>query len=346
MGAALVFCLIRDVALYGSLSSSFDESGRSCDPPSCFLLSALWFRCKQSLLAQKTQFAKDSTTYSATFLFGTTLRVDGFEEGLSDRTMQNDAICQVLSTLVQALDTFARVSFTSLCVPRKGWSVMEVPNGWYEVLRGPHPPSARWLLQQKGRQEVPASSASSVAVHTEGQPSADEDREDPRTCLEDALLKATRRFCCRSERESGPIGGLSGSSPNDLEERRVFEEALSKVRVRATVAPVGQRLDECEKFCERAAKRLEKAQETSDGDGVSEMSGDQVPTEIFEPDVAILEFRGLALALESLDGEDLQGWFSTSMHNEKRASYGAGTMPDCHAMGNGYSESPWSCHLQ
>ena len=41
------------------------------------------------------------------------------------------------------------------------------------------------------------------------------------------------------------------------------------------------------------------------------MSGDEVPTEIFEPDVAIPEFRGMALALESLDGEDLQVWFST-----------------------------------
>ena len=46
---------------------------------------------------------------------------------------------------------------------------------------------------------------------------------------------------------------------DDVEERRVLEEALSKVRVRATVAPVGQRLDECEKCCERAAKRFEKA---------------------------------------------------------------------------------------
>ena len=46
-----------------------------------------------------------------------------------------------------------------------------------------------------------------------------------------------------------------------VEERRVLEEALLKVRVHATVAPVGQRLDECEKCCELAAKRLEKAQE-------------------------------------------------------------------------------------
>ena len=56
-------------------------------------------------------------------------------------------------------------------------------------------------------------------------------------------------------------GSLAVLGPDDAEERRVLEEALSKVRARATVALVGQRLDECEKYCERAAKRLEKAQE-------------------------------------------------------------------------------------
>ena len=56
-------------------------------------------------------------------------------------------------------------------------------------------------------------------------------------------------------------GSLAVLGSEDVEERRVLEQALSKVRVRATVAPVGQRLDECEKFCERAVKRVEKAQE-------------------------------------------------------------------------------------
>ena len=49
---------------------------------------------------------------------------------------------------------------------------------------------------------------------------------------------------------------LTALGPDNVEERRVLEE----FRV-ATVAPVGQRLDDCEKFCERVAKRFEKAQE-------------------------------------------------------------------------------------
>ena len=38
----------------------------------------------------------------------------------------------------------------SLCIPvsravvRKGWTAMDVPSGWVQVLRGPRPPSQRW----------------------------------------------------------------------------------------------------------------------------------------------------------------------------------------------------------
>ena len=34
---------------------------------------------------------------------------------------------------------------------RKGWTVMEVPNGWYEVLRGPRPPYVRWPAVSRGQ---------------------------------------------------------------------------------------------------------------------------------------------------------------------------------------------------
>ena len=54
-----VFYLIRGVALHESPSCSGEdclgEYGRPCDPLSCFLFSALWLRCNQSLLVQETQ---------------------------------------------------------------------------------------------------------------------------------------------------------------------------------------------------------------------------------------------------------------------------------------------------
>ena len=102
-----------------------------------------------------------------------------------------------------------------------------------------------------------------------------QEHSDARSCLKDVLKKAKAEGVSRDVSSRPPdvsvaeanakVARLEGSlavlGPDDVEERRVLEEALSKVRVRATVAPVGQRLDECEKYCERAVKRLEKAQE-------------------------------------------------------------------------------------
>ena len=103
-----------------------------------------------------------------------------------------------------------------------------------------------------------------------------QEHSDARSCLEELLKKAKVEEVSAPNVSSRPPdvsvaeahakmarleGSLAALGPDDVEERRVLEEALSKVRARATVAPVGQRLDECEKYCERAAKRLEKAQE-------------------------------------------------------------------------------------
>ena len=68
-------------------------------------------------------------------------------------------------------------------------------------------------------------------------------------------------------------GSLAAVGSDDIAERRVLEDALAKVRARAIVAPVWQRLDECEKFCERVAKRVEKAQDVVAVEGSDEERG-------------------------------------------------------------------------
>ena len=41
-------------------------------------------------------------------------------------------------------------------MPRKGWSVMPTPAGWFEVIRGPRPPSVQWPpAKGKGKTEYP-----------------------------------------------------------------------------------------------------------------------------------------------------------------------------------------------
>ena len=102
-----------------------------------------------------------------------------------------------------------------------------------------------------------------------------------RACLEEVLKKAKTEGSTESrdttsrppeaslaEANSKMVrlqGSLAALGPDDIAERRVLEDALAKVRARAIVAPVGQRLDECEKFCERAAKRVEKARRSVEG---------------------------------------------------------------------------------
>ena len=178
---------------------------------------------------------------------------------------------------------------------RKGWTKMDVPDGWVQIIRGPRPRSVQW--PSVGRQEVPMRSQPSISKPREkapkqptpkGHPTESkigrieaalkvlgQQHSDARPCLEDVLKKAKAEGVSRDVSSRPPDvsvaeanakvvrleGSLAALRPHDVEERRVHEEALSKVRVRATVAPVGQRLDECEKYCERAAKRLEKAQE-------------------------------------------------------------------------------------
>ena len=34
---------------------------------------------------------------------------------------------------------------------RKGWSTLEVPDGWLQVIRGPRPPAVRWPKAPRGR---------------------------------------------------------------------------------------------------------------------------------------------------------------------------------------------------
>ena len=36
-------------------------------------------------------------------------------------------------------------------MPRRGWSAISTPSGWFEVIRGPRPPAVQWPLASKGQ---------------------------------------------------------------------------------------------------------------------------------------------------------------------------------------------------
>ena len=40
-------------------------------------------------------------------------------------------------------------------MPRKGWSQMDTPSGWVQIIRGPRPRAAQWPRAQPTKQDVP-----------------------------------------------------------------------------------------------------------------------------------------------------------------------------------------------
>ena len=174
---------------------------------------------------------------------------------------------------------------------RRGWTRIDVPAGLDPDHQGS---TSSFSASTPGYFEAQSSShfedsGAQAAVSSKDGPSEVEDLEvrgcmkeleqeqSDRACLKEALKNAkTEGFLESRDTSSSPPevslaeanaktvrveGSLAVLGPDDVAERRVLEDALAKVRARATVAPVGPRLDECDKYCERAAKRFEKAQE-------------------------------------------------------------------------------------
>ena len=103
-------------------------------------------------------------------------------------------------------------------MPRRGWSAMEIPSGWFEVIRGPRPPSVRWP-QAHDRQPPrgqPFEGKKGAAIRTRGAPAV----EAQRKCTE--CPTATK--CSR------------GTSPFDTSTSR-FECNFEGVQTRAMHCP-------------------------------------------------------------------------------------------------------------
>ena len=110
---------------------------------------------------------------------------------------------------------------------RKGWTKMDVPDGWVQIIRGPRPQSVRW--PRAGQQEVPKRSQSAVSKPQERVPKQSgakghfaeskigrieaalkqlgQEPSDARSCLEEALKKAKAEGVAESK-------GVSSRPPN------------------------------------------------------------------------------------------------------------------------------------
>ena len=108
-------------------------------------------------------------------------------------------------------------------MPRRGWSAMEIPSGWFEVIRGPRPPSVRW-------------------------PQA-HDRQ-PRGQL----------FEGKRERRSGPVVRLQ-SRPNGSAQSAPQQESAAEVRPRLTPAQVASNATSRVSRLERCIAQLSRGRQ-------------------------------------------------------------------------------------
>ena len=130
---------------------------------------------------------------------------------------------------------------------RKGWTKVEVLDGWLQVIRGKRPPSVQW--PRAGSQQQ---------VRQTGKP-APESRKPPKTgssstnrqSVHPDQLKAAAS--ARIQRIQISLGALQ---PEDVEERQALLAALEKAKRQADVPPVEKQILATEEYLARAKKRL------------------------------------------------------------------------------------------
>ena len=176
---------------------------------------------------------------------------------------------------------------------RRGWTKIEVPEGWTQLIRGRRPPSTKWPLADHRRQDSSKRNSSAVplksrpqaqvkAVHTPSKGQSKVDRlqsalqalgpED--SSARSALVEAIRIAKAEAPKPVPPqqkvadaaarVGRLEaalqllGEDDPDAEPLKV---ALKQARMQARVRPVGERLDLCLQYVARVKKQVARAED-------------------------------------------------------------------------------------
>ena len=132
---------------------------------------------------------------------------------------------------------------SDISMVRRGWSHVEVPNGWVQLIREPRPKSVQWpraskegKLQQQVRQQVRPSRAVIGSSRN----------------LEEVVEQARKRV--------GQLQiAIQALDPTDPA-RPVLEDALKKVKGHATLPSLEEQIQSTEQFVVRAKKRLDNTE--------------------------------------------------------------------------------------
>ena len=141
---------------------------------------------------------------------------------------------------------------------RRGWQAIEVPQGWFNVIRGPRPPSVRWPQAQRSHQPVKMRNVS-VAPPTKvlgGRPLVQSSngstgrQSGPAPTPEEGHGACTPS--CNTVGVSHAVVGDPALIP--------LQEALKKAKAQAATPPLVDRVTASEMHVGRKKKRLEEAE--------------------------------------------------------------------------------------
>ena len=126
---------------------------------------------------------------------------------------------------------------------RRGWSHVEIPNGWVQLIRGPRPKSVQWpraSKESKPQQQVRQQVRPSRPVTWSSR--------NPEEVVEQARKRVGQLHTA--------IQALDPTDPA----RPVLEDALKKAKGQATLPSLEEQIQSTEQFVVRAKKRLDEAE--------------------------------------------------------------------------------------
>ena len=162
--------------------------------------------------------------------------VKGRTHEVSGGATGSSHFCSNLSLLAQGRQVSESLSFLLHLrqpwhyIQRKGWTALETPNRWFQLIRGPRPPSVRW---EKSRQ------ARGPWLWQRGSPHRS--RVDLEVAMENAQSKVARFEA---------VGDLGGVVVESLQAEWV------KAQAAAVLPPIDVQISNCKEFIERSERRL------------------------------------------------------------------------------------------
>ena len=134
-------------------------------------------------------------------------------------------------------------------MPRKGWSTVQVPDGWLQLIRGPCPQAVKWPTkgpnQKKSHGQGPSPVKSRRTSQVAQPPPAEGQRgHTPEEVISNARARVTKlEVAMAAVGETDPTFGA-------------LQEALKKAQSQAQARPVADRIASTKVFIERAKKRV------------------------------------------------------------------------------------------